>query len=82
MQHVAALLQQAVKKFRILRHIDLAGLGQLARRQHFVKPGQRLRIPPHVVHIGHILHHIGVKQHRNAAAFQILIGDVYRRAAA
>ena len=68
---VAALLQQLLKKVHIARRIDLAGLGQLARLQKAVKPGQRRRIAAHVVVIGLPVHHIGVKQHGDVPALHI-----------
>ena len=82
MQHVAAPLQQFFKERHIFRHIDLGGLRQLACRQHFVEMRQSLRIAAHVVHIGHIIHHIGIKQNRNAAALQIVVRHIHGGAAA
>ena len=82
MQHVAALLQQPFKELHVFRHIDLGGLGQLACRQHFVEMGQGLRITAHVVYIGHIIHHIGIKQNGNTAALQIVVRHIHGGAAA
>ena len=82
MQHVAAPLQQLFKERHIFRHIDLGGLRQLACRQHFVEMRQSLRIAAHVVHIGHVIHHIGIKQNGNAAALQIVVRHIHGGAAA
>ena len=82
MQHIAALFQQSVKELGVFSHVDLAGLGQLARRQHLIKMGQSIGIAAHVVHIGHVVHYIGVKQNRDMAAFQITVRHIHGRAAA
>ena len=81
-QHIAALLQQALEEVHIPRYVDLAGLGQLARLQKAVKPGQRRRITAHIVVIGLSVHHIGVKQHGDVPALHVRIGQVHRGAAA
>ena len=77
-----ALLQQLFKERHVCRHVDLAGLGQLALLQEPVEPGQRLRVTAHVVVILHAVHHIGVKQHRDVPALHVAVRQVHGRAAA
>ena len=77
-----ALLQQSLEEFHVGGHVDLAGLGQLARLQKAVKPGQRRRIAAHVVVIFHAVHHVGVEQHGDVSALHIAVRQIHGRAAA
>ena len=81
MQQIA-LFQLLLKEVQVRCHVDLGGLGQLARLQEPVKPGQSRRIPAHIVHIVLVAHHIVVKQHGNIPPCHIRIRQVHRGAAA
>ena len=77
-----ALFQLGLEEVQIGADIDLGGLGQLARLQKTVEPGQSLRVTAHVVHVLLPVHHVGIKQHGNVSALHIGIGKVHGRAAA
>ena len=81
MQQIA-LFQLLLKEVQVRCHVDLGGLGQLALLQEPIKPGQRRRIPAHIVHILLVAHHIVVKQHGNIPPCHIRIRQVHRGAAA
>ena len=81
MQQVA-LAQQLLEERRVGRHIDLAGLGQLALLNEPVEPGQRLRVATHIIVVLHAVHHIGVEQHRDIPALHVAVRQIHGRAAA
>ena len=77
-----ALFQLGLEEVQIGADVDLGGLGQLARLQKTVEPGQSLRVTAHIVHVLLSVHHVGIKQHGNVSALHIGIGQVHGRAAA
>jgi len=77
MQQIA-LFEQRAEEIHILEYVELGRGWQVPLLQKPIKPGQRLGVAAHVVHIFRTVHRVGIKQHRDAAAGNVGIGQIDR----
>ena len=76
-QHVSAL-KKLLKELQIAKLVDLRGRGELSGVEEAVKPGKRLRVLKHVVHIRLAVNAVGVKENGNVASADIGIRKIDR----